>query len=133
MFQGILYGLLFLLCVAVLAKVRARRIRQSVLLVASYVLYVTWGPWFAAVLLTSTILNFLVGDWLRRKPTGAILSLGILLNLALLGFFKYLPEAAGHFPFSSLQRFSQLAPVVMLWGGLWLRDRRLRSLLPFAS
>jgi hypothetical protein len=22
---------------------------------------------------------------------------------------------------------------VLLWGGLWLRDRRLRALLPFAS
>ena len=109
MFQGILYGLLFLVCVAVLAKLRSRRVRQSVLLVASYVLYVTWGSWFAAVLLTSTILNFLVGEWLRRKPTGAILSLGILLNLALLGCFKYLPEVAVHFPLSSLQRFSQLA------------------------
>jgi alginate O-acetyltransferase complex protein AlgI len=109
LFQGILYCLLFLLCVAVLAKVRARRVRQTILLVSSYVLYVTWGPWFAAVLLTSTILNFLVGEWLRRKPSGAILSLGILLNLALLGCFKYLPEVAVHFPLSSLQRFSHLA------------------------
>src|SRR3984893_8205044 len=105
LFQGILYSLVFLFCVAVLAKVRARRVRPSVLLIASYVLYVTWGPWFAFVLLTSTVLNFLVGEWLRRKPSGAILSLGILLNLALLGCFKYLPDAAVHFPPSSLQRF----------------------------
>jgi alginate O-acetyltransferase complex protein AlgI len=56
-----------------------------------------------------TIFNFLVGKWLRRKPTGAILSLGILLDLALLGCFKYLPEIAVRFPVSSLQRFSQLA------------------------
>jgi alginate O-acetyltransferase complex protein AlgI len=109
LFQGILYCLLFLLCVAMLAKVRSRRLRQSFLLVSSYVLYVTWGPWFAVVLLTSTILNFLVGERLRRKPSGAILSLGILLNLALLGCCKYLPEVAVHFPLSSLQRFSHLA------------------------
>ena len=109
LFQGILYCLLFLLCVAVLAEVRARRVRQTILLIASYVLYVTWGAWFAAVLLTSTILNFLVGASLRRKPTGAILSLGILLNLALLGCFKYLPEVVVHVPLSSLQRFSHLA------------------------
>ncbi len=109
MFQGILYCLLFLFCVAALAKVRPRNLRQAVLLVASYVLYVTWGPWFAAVLLTSTVLNFLVGRWLRRKPSGAILSLGIFLNLALLGTFKYLPEVATRLPLSSLQRFSHLA------------------------
>jgi alginate O-acetyltransferase complex protein AlgI len=34
---------------------------------------------------------------------------GILLNLALLSTFKYLPEAAVHLPFSSLQRFAHLA------------------------
>ena len=74
LFQGILYCLLFLLCVVVFAKVRSRRVRQAVLLIASYALYLTWGPWFAAVLLTSTVMNFLVGEWLRRKPSGAILS-----------------------------------------------------------
>ena len=109
LFQGILYCLLFLLCAVVLAQVRSQRVRQSVLLIASYALYVTWGPWFAAVLLTSTVVNFLVGGWLHRKPSGAILSLGILLNLALLGSFKYLPEVAVHIPFTSLQRFSHLA------------------------
>src|ERR1035437_4392172 len=109
LFQGILYCLLFLLCAVVLAKVRSRTVRQSVLLVASYALYVTWGPWFAAVLLTSTVVNFLVGEWLRRKPSGAVLVLGILLNLALLGSFKYLPEVAVHIPLASLQRFSHLA------------------------
>lgn len=35
--------------------------------------------------------------------------MGILLNLLLLGCFKYLPEVAVHLPFSSLQRFSHLA------------------------
>ena len=107
--QGILYCLLFVLCVAVCRTVRARALRQAVLLVASYVLYFTWGRWFAAVLAASTVMNFLVGRWLRRKPSGIALWTGILLNLALLGMFKYLPEAAVQFPFSSLQRFSHLA------------------------
>ena len=62
LFQGILYCLLFLLCAVVLAQVRSRRVGRSVLLIASYALYLTWGPWFAAVLLTSTVVNFLVGD-----------------------------------------------------------------------
>jgi alginate O-acetyltransferase complex protein AlgI len=109
LFQGILYCLLFLLCVVVFAKVRLPSVRQAVLLAASYTLYVTWGPWFAAVLGTSTTVNFLVGRWLRRTPSGAILTGGILLNLALLGTFKYLPEIAVHLPLSSLQRFSHLA------------------------
>ena len=54
-------------------------------------------------------MNYLVGEWIRRKPSGVTLSIGIFLNLALLSTFKYLPEAAVHLPFSSLQRFAHLA------------------------
>ena len=109
MFQIIAYALTFLLCVLVLAKVRLRTVRLAVLLVASGGLYLTWSPWFAAVLATSTVMNYVVGRWLRRKRSGSVLGLGILLNLALLVTFKYLPEAAVHLPFSSLQSFSHLA------------------------
>lgn len=109
MFQGLAYCLLFLLCAAVLAKLRSRGVRHAVLLLASYILYLTWAPWFAAVLLTSTVVNFLVGRWLRRRTSAPILFLGILFNLALLGAFKYLPEAAPHVPLSSLQKFAHLA------------------------
>ena len=109
MLQGILYCLLFLVCVAVLAKARSRSMRQFVLLIGSYVLYLTWVPWFAGVLLASTVMNFVIGQWLRRKPSGGILAFGISLNLALLAVFKYLPEAAVNLPFTSLQRFAHLA------------------------
>jgi alginate O-acetyltransferase complex protein AlgI len=108
LFRAVLYGLVFLLSVAVFANVRSRAVRQSVLLIGSYALYLTWGAWFAAVLLTSMVLNFLLGKWLRRSPSGLVLSAGILLNLALLGSFKYLPELALNLPLSSLQRFSHL-------------------------
>src|SRR5664279_993683 len=107
--RAILYVLVFLLCVVVFAKSRSRAARQSVLLIACYTLYLTCGAWFAAVLLASTVMNFLLGKWLQRKPSGIILSVGILLNLALLGAFKYLPEIAVNLPLSSLQTFSHLA------------------------
>ena len=103
------YVLAFLLCAMILAKVRSRPIRQATILIASYVLYLTWGGWFAAVLLASTVVNYLVGKWLRRTRSGVTLSIGIVLNLVLLSTFKYLPEAAVRLPFSSLQRFAHLA------------------------
>src|SRR5271169_1224826 len=107
--RGILYALVFLLCVVVFAKFRSRAVRQAVLLVGCYALYLTWGAWFAAVLLASTVINFQAGKWLQRRPSGLALSTGILLNLALLGSFKYLPEIAVNIPLSSLQKFSHLA------------------------
>ena len=106
--RGILYSLVFLLCVLVLAKVRSRRVRQVILLIGSYALYLSWGVWFAAVLLASTAINFLLGKWLRRKATGAALFVGIIFNLAVLGTFKYLPPIAGNLP-ASLQGFAHLA------------------------
>ncbi len=98
-----------MLCAVILAKVRSRPIRQATILIASYALYLTWGVWFAAVLLASTVMNYLVGEWLRRKHSGITLSIGIVLNLALLSAFKYLPEATALLPFSSLQRFAHIA------------------------
>jgi alginate O-acetyltransferase complex protein AlgI len=109
LFQTIAYVVGFLICVLVFANVQSRVARQAVLLVASYALYLTWAPWFAAVLLASTIMNYLVGGWLRRKTAALPLATGIVLNLALLSVFKYLPEAAVELPFSSLQRFAHLA------------------------
>src|SRR6202158_799463 len=109
LFQGFLYALAFLLCVLVFAKVSSRALRQTVLLFGCYALYLTWGAWFAVVLLTSTVMNFLLGKWLQRRPSGLVLSAGILLNMALLGSFKYLPEIAANIPLSSLQRFAHLA------------------------
>ena len=109
MLQGTLYVLVFLVEVGIFAKVRSRSIRQVTLLAGSYTLYLTWGAWFAAVLLASTLLNYLLGAWIRRKPSGQNLLVGILFNLALLSAFKYLPEFAVEAPFSSLQRFAHLA------------------------
>ncbi|HYM77689.1 MAG TPA: MBOAT family O-acyltransferase [Candidatus Dormibacteraeota bacterium] len=109
MFQSIAYVVGFLACVLVFAKVHSRGVRQAALLLANYALYLTWAPWFAAVLFASTLINYLIGKWLRRKPSALPLATGIALNLTLLGVFKYLPEAAVQLPFSSLQRFAHLA------------------------
>jgi alginate O-acetyltransferase complex protein AlgI len=109
LFRVALYGIYFLFCFLLFAKARSRRIRQSLLLIGSYALYISWGSWFVAVLITSTAMNFLLGKWLRRNPSGPVLSIGILLNLMLLGSFKYLPEIAVKIPLSSLERFAHLA------------------------
>ena len=107
--RAVLYILVFLIGVAVCAKVRSRSARQIVLLIGSYSLYLSWGGWFALVLVGSTLGNFLLGKWLRQRPSRFALAIGILLNLALLASFKYLPEASLSLPFPSLQRFAHLA------------------------
>ncbi len=108
-YRIVLYAVALLAVLAIFAKVRSRRVRQAFLLLGSYALYVTWGPWFAGVLLASTAMNFLFGRWLRRKQSAGVLWIGIVCNLLLLGSFKYLPGFAGSLPFASLQKFSHIA------------------------
>ena len=57
-------------CCAPRSSPRSARgaLRQAILLIASYALYLTWGIWFAAVLLASTAMNFLVGR-MASPPT----------------------------------------------------------------
>lgn len=107
--RACLYCCVFLACVLVCAKVRARSVRQVVLLFASYALYISWQPWFALVLLGSTAANYAIGKWLRHKPSGIALAVGVSFSLLLLGSFKYFPDAAFSVPFFSLQEFAHLA------------------------
>jgi alginate O-acetyltransferase complex protein AlgI len=109
LFQAACYVLLFLVCVAVFATVRSRIVRQAVLLASSVALYLTWQPWFAAVLLTSIVANFLFGKWLRAKAHWLPLSVGIFFNLVLLAAFKYVPQLTFHILRSSVLEATRLA------------------------
>ena len=109
MSKGILYAAALLISATVFAQVRSHRARQIFLLIASYALYLTWGAWFAAVLLLSTVVNFLLGSWLRQKASAGVLWLGIAFNLGLLATFKYLPPAAGAPPFLGQQWLAHIA------------------------
>jgi alginate O-acetyltransferase complex protein AlgI len=100
---GLLIGLL------ILWRAHSRTVRQVLLLAVSYALYVTWGAWFLAVLLASTAMNFLVGRWMRRNPSVAVLWAGLTLNIVLLAFFKYLPAVTVNIPLESLQKLSHIA------------------------
>jgi alginate O-acetyltransferase complex protein AlgI len=105
----VLYAIALLIAVAIFAKGRSRTARQAVLLLSSYGLYATWGLWFTAVLLSSTVMNFLFGRWLRRSPSPLALWIGVLCNLLLLGSFKYLPAFAASLAFAALQNFAHIA------------------------
>lgn len=109
MLQPILYILVFLAELVAFRKFRSAAVRQAALLAGSYVLYYTWSRWFLAVLLASSVMNYLLGKWVRRRPYWPALTTGIVLNLILLGTFKYLPPVVIALPFASLQRFAHLA------------------------
>jgi alginate O-acetyltransferase complex protein AlgI len=104
-----LYALGLCFALLVLARAHSPKTRQFALLVISYGLYLTWGPWFLLVLLASTAMNFVVGSAMQRSPSKGLLWLGLAFNLLLLAFFKYLPGATASIPLASLQKLSHLA------------------------
>jgi alginate O-acetyltransferase complex protein AlgI len=73
---------------------RGNRSRKWWLLLASYVFYAGWDPRFLSLLFVSTAGNYLAGEMIvRESPPGgrrAWLAASLVLNLGLLGIFKYL-------------------------------------------
>ncbi|PYR98636.1 MAG: hypothetical protein DMG16_20315 [Acidobacteria bacterium] len=103
MTPAIHYALAFLLvCGGALAS---RRIpKQVLLLAASYMFYSAWGTGFLVILAASSFLNFVFGELLRRRQTLPRLWAGVIANVGLLCFFKYLPALAGGSPDDLIHR-----------------------------
>jgi alginate O-acetyltransferase complex protein AlgI len=92
--QSISYLTLLALTVIAARQFRSPRHRNILLLLASYLFYATWGLLFLAILIASSVFNFLWGRRLRRVLTARCLWTGIAINLALLALVKYLPPLA---------------------------------------
>ncbi len=67
--------------------------RKLGLLVASYLFYAAWSPPFVLLIWISTIADWCIARMLhastRRRQRRVLLSLSLVINLGLLGFFKY--------------------------------------------
>src|ERR1700733_10352359 len=108
-FKLLAYALGCLISLSSIIFFRSVRLRQMLLLGVSYALYLLWGPWFLGILLLSSVGNYLLGAYLRRRITQSRLWLGIVFNLIFLGTFKYLPELANSsFSFWALHSLRQL-------------------------
>ena len=109
LFNSFQYWIFFLI-VVVLFYSTPFRIGKIILLCASYIFYMWWDPRFIALIITSTVVDYFLGIWLeiasgRRKKI--LLGISLIVNLGILGFFKYYDFFAGslasllHIPESS--------------------------------
>ena len=80
-----------LVCWGSFVLLRSSRQRLILLLLASYAFYATWAWWFVAILIASSVMNWLLGRSIKSRPTTSRLWIGIALNAGLLAVFKYLP------------------------------------------
>jgi len=72
-------------------RLRSVVARQWLYLGASLLFYFSWGSRLILILLFSSVMNYGLGEWLKKRITLERLWTGILFNLALLSVFKYLP------------------------------------------
>ncbi|MEM7448087.1 MAG: MBOAT family O-acyltransferase [Myxococcota bacterium] len=98
-FEYVLF--LVLTCSAFWGLVRYRLLRTVMLLLSSYVFYMSWNASFLVLIVGSTAVDYCVAiqiykserPWQRK----ALLAISLTLNLGLLGLFKYADFAVGAF------------------------------------
>ena len=114
LFNSFQYWVFFLIVAALFYSVPFR-FGKILLLLASYVFYMWWDPRFIVLILTSTVVDYYLGIFLetatgRRKKLLLVVSL--VVNLGILGFFKYYDFFAGSL--ASLLRIPQSSVVLQI-------------------
>src|SRR5271165_6025542 len=89
--QLLAYGIGVVVVWLLAMRLRSVTARQWLYLVASWLFYFSWASWLILVLVFSSLMNYALGEWLKKRITLTRLWTGIILNLVLLSVFKYLP------------------------------------------
>ena len=90
LFHSWVFLLFFLLFYPVFLLTKSTRFKDPWLLFCSYVFYGWWNPLYLVLIAWSTTVDFsMVALMARSRRRGLWLSLSLINNLALLGFFKY--------------------------------------------
>jgi alginate O-acetyltransferase complex protein AlgI len=93
LFNSLTFVLFFAVVVAVYWSIRSWTTRKNLLVVASYIFYGAWNPPFAALLFSTTAMDFWLGARIARAKgrhsRRLWLVASVCMNLSMLGFFKY--------------------------------------------
>lgn len=93
LFNSLTFVVFFAVVVTAYWSIRGWNARKNLLVMASYIFYGAWNPPFAALLFSTTAMDF----WLGRRMANAQnpphrrawLVASVCMNLSMLGFFKY--------------------------------------------
>jgi len=87
----LVYAISLLVMWLVALGLRSTSARQWLYLVASLLFYYSWAGWLIVFLLVSALMNFGLGQWLKKNITSQRLWTAVGVNLIFLSVFKYLP------------------------------------------
>jgi alginate O-acetyltransferase complex protein AlgI len=104
LFNSLTFVVFFALVVSAYWSIRSWKARKNLLVVASYIFYGAWSPPFAALLFSTTAMDFWLGSRIARAKgrhsRRVWLIASVCMNLSMLGFFKY-----GNFLLQNFQWF----------------------------
>ncbi len=93
LFNSLTFVVFFAVVVTAYWSVRSWNVRKNLLVVASYIFYGAWNPPFAALLFSTTAMDFWLGSRIARAKgrhsRRMWLVASVCMNLSMLGFFKY--------------------------------------------
>src|SRR5947199_388878 len=93
LFNSITFVVFFVVVVALYWSMSGWNARKNLLVVASYIFYGAWNPPFAALLFSTTAMDFWLGRQIARAQDRPAkkrwLVASVCMNLSMLGFFKY--------------------------------------------
>lgn len=93
LFNSLTFVVFFTVVVTAYWSMRSWTARKNLLVVASYIFYGAWNPPFAALLFSTTAMDFWLGARIARAKghhaRRVWLVASVCMNLSMLGFFKY--------------------------------------------
>src|SRR3979411_395849 len=93
LFNSLTFVVFFAVVVMLYWSIRSWTARKNLLVVASYIFYGAWNPPFAALLFSTTAIDFWLGRQIGRakglRSRRIWLVASVCMNLSMLGFFKY--------------------------------------------
>src|SRR5213080_3042776 len=93
LFNSLTFVAFFVVVVTLYWSIRSWNARKNLLVVASYIFYGAWNPPFAALLFSTTSMDFWLGARIGKASTPRSkrgwLVASVCMNLSMLGFFKY--------------------------------------------
>ena len=93
LFNSVEFFIFFPLVFVVYWLLRGIRAQNIFLIIASYVFYGFWDWRFLSLIFISSLVDFLVGQRMRKAKAKSLkkrlLAISLLVNLGILGFFKY--------------------------------------------
>src|SRR6059036_108331 len=93
LFNSLTFVVFFVIVVTLYWSIGSWTARKNLLVVASYIFYGAWNPPFAALLFSTTAMDFWLGRQMSRakgrRSRRAWLVASVCMNLSMLGFFKY--------------------------------------------